>query len=230
MWVCYEYETDGDDSETPKKDCEWEYIPKRDKHFNDPLGLSFYRRLAITENVAHLAAVQIPDLEENDKVLARRNLAARDGIHRAGRGDQQEHQIPNELVIRQLLPSYARHLGALNSDPNKKLKSIKIYRALHLLVQLSELRGFDSAQGRNADPVRPTNPKQYLPFFLGEFDPQGNLTDPIDPLLYWLVPIIQDRPPPRDREEYKRNGGFNYYYTDYVSKHAAPATDHGVRP
>jgi hypothetical protein len=37
------------------------------------------------------------------------------------------------------------------------------------------------------DPYLPT---RYLPYFQGEFDPEGNLLDPKDPFLYWYVPMV----------------------------------------
>jgi hypothetical protein len=220
LWVCFEYDTGNADPDA-EKDCEWEYIPRRTTDFRDPLGLSFYRRLSITENVAQYATNQVPDLQEQEQVLARRNLAVREGIPRRGWTDEQERRLPNDLVTRQLLPSYARHLAAMHGNPDKKLKSVRLYRTLHMLVQLNEMHGYDAALGHAVDPVRPGNPRQYLAYFQGEFDPKtGALVDPVDPMLYWLVPIVQDRRLPEDPEEYKRNGGFHHYFTDYVSKHA----------
>jgi hypothetical protein len=214
IWVCLEYEGDPD----LPKDCEWIEIPKRGTDVKDPLGLSYYRRLSLTENTSQFGT-QIPDWEEHQQVVVRRNVATRD-IPRAGRSDEFERNLPNEIVINHLLPSYARHFASMHADPSKKLKSVRIYRTLHQLPTLNEFRGYDPVYGRSIDPIGPYSHRLYLPFFQGEFNANGELIDPLAPLLYWLVPIMPERPVPADKAEYKRNGGFSYYYTDYVSKHA----------
>jgi hypothetical protein len=62
-----------------------------------------------------------------------------------------------------------------------------------------------------------------MPYFQGKFTRDGRLINPADPMLYWLVPIspVPGREEvPLDYEAYKKNGGFQYYFTDYVSRHA----------
>jgi hypothetical protein len=38
----------------------------------------------------------------------------------------------------------------------------------------------------------PREPYFYLPYYFGEYDPEGKLLDPNSPFLYWLVPILED--------------------------------------
>lgn len=219
LWVFIEYKSDDSDSPI---DGDWVYVPRRHAHYVDPLGMSFYRRLSISENVAqYLAPNQAPLPVEQRAVLSRRELAGGEFIPRMNWPIEQERRVPNEIVTRQILPSYARHLIWAYGDPNKSVKSIKIYRTIHLITTLPQFRGFDVNTGQPADPVGPYNAKLYLPFFQGEYTPDGKLVDPTDPMLYWLVPIIEkDRPAPIDRDEYRRRGGYSYYFNDYVNKHA----------
>jgi hypothetical protein len=226
LWVFIEYKTD--DPEGPK-DGDWIYIPRRHTHYIDPLGMSFYRRLSITENVAqYLAPTQAPLPAEQQAVLGRRNLAARDYIPRMNWPPEQERRVPNEIVTRQILPSYARHLIWAYAEPSKPVKSVRIYRTFHLITTLPQFRGYDANAGQPDEPVSPYSPKLYLPFFQGEYTPEGKLVDSADPLLYWLVPILEkDRKAPADRNEYERKGGFSYYFTDYVAKHAGHARPSG---
>ena len=69
------------------------------------------------------------------------------------------------------------------------------------------------ATGQALDPYHPTT---YKPFFLGEFDRDGKLVNPQDPMLYWLVPIVSKPPTP---------GTDDKNYIDYMSKHAGYVYD-----
>lgn len=213
----------GDDPET-QRDCEWHYIPKRDVDYKDPLGLSFYRRLSVTENVAqYVPPGHVPLRAEQEKVAARRAQFARtDFIPRTYPDDNLERRVPNELVVRQVLPSYVRHLAHTHVKPDKAIKSIRVYRTLHMIATLAEFRGYDTMARRDVTPKSPYHPSLYMPYFQGKFARDGRLIDPTDPMLYWLVPIapVPGREVPLDREEYKRNGGFDHYFTDYVSRQA----------
>jgi hypothetical protein len=73
----------------------------------------------------------------------------------------------------------ARHFPH-EHDPSVPVKSMKIYRVQHAIVSPAEL-----AEGRS-----PLDPRQYRAFFQGEYDPEGNLVDPNEPFLYFLLPIV----------------------------------------
>ena len=66
----------------------------------------------------------------------------------------------------------------------------------------------------------PYNHVLLQPIYLGDFDKDGKLKDPRDPLLYWRIPIVLEHTLPETKEEYRRRGGYPHFYTDYVSKHA----------
>lgn len=221
LWVCIEYKPigSGDDPLVEGRECDWHYIPRRPDHYVDPFGLSFYRRLSITENVAQYHPPgYVPLPAEMDKVMRRRE-AERDRIRRMDWPVDQERRTPNDLVVYQVLPSFARFLARSFPKEGMEVKSVKIYRVLHLITTLVQYRGYEGMGKKNL-PMDPYNPTLFLPFFQGEFDPQGRLLDPTDPLLYWMVPITYDREVPKSMDEYHKMGGFTHYFTDYVSKHA----------
>jgi hypothetical protein len=43
--------------------------------------------------------------------------------------------------------------------------------------------------------MSPEEPTKFLPVYMGEFDADGQLLDPDDPLRYWFVPIIRESGP-----------------------------------
>jgi len=57
LWVLVEYRPEGatDDSED-SRECVWHIMPNRSESYIDPLGLSYYRRLSLTENLAQFQA------------------------------------------------------------------------------------------------------------------------------------------------------------------------------
>jgi hypothetical protein len=89
-----------------------------------------------------------------------------------------------------------------------------------MITTLTEFRGYDQMSGQKIPGRDPYNASLYLPFYQGEYDKNGKLKDPTDPMLFWLVPIVQYQHPDwESREEYKKRG-FDYYFRDYVSRHA----------
>ena len=62
------------------------------------------------------------------------------------------------------------------------VKSVKVYLTQHNMLN----------QKQFADGEGPYAQDTYLPFFVGEFDPDGQMPNPYDPLLYWVVPIIRE--------------------------------------
>ncbi|MSR53527.1 MAG: hypothetical protein EXS09_09605 [Gemmataceae bacterium] len=221
LWACIEYKTEDPDG---PKDFNWITVVDRKNEYIDPLGLTYYRRLSITENTTQsMPAGYSPLAEEHEKILARRALAARDRIPRTFLNENLEYLLPNHLISRQILPSYARHIAHHLAQPGKAVKSVKIYRVIHSSIKLNLFRGFDPSTGEKVEGFSPYDPSLYLPFFQGEFDANGRLVDPTAEMLYWYVPILKERPLPPggwNSPEYHRNGGFKKYYRDYVSEHA----------
>lgn len=207
------------DPKTGKNLAEWRTLPDRAKHWKDPLGLTYYRRLAITEQ----ASQTIPDLGgpttfEKRDVYERRQKAA-GGL--GGFSDYPriplapddfepaslQYRMPRPDITRYLLPSYARHVIKEAEADTRPVQSVKIYRLEH---RLTPVRAF--AAGAN-----PHFPTTFRPYFLGEFKynsetDEAELADPQDPMLYWLVPILPRVPSAGDSNTKE--------YEDFMSKHA----------
>jgi hypothetical protein len=63
--------------------------------------------------------------------------------------------------------------------PGVGVKSVKVYRVVHQILSPYEL-----SQG-----MHPLEKTKHWPYFLGEFDSEGNLLDDMEPFLYWFLPI-----------------------------------------
>jgi hypothetical protein len=101
--------------------------------------------------------------------------------------DLSQYREPNEITSKKYLASYARHVARdprykSPDSPDTPVKSVKVYRVLHALLTAQEM----------AAGVSPEEPTKLLPVYMGEFDPDGTLLDPGDPLIYWVVPILRE--------------------------------------
>jgi hypothetical protein len=120
-----------------------------------------------------------------------------------------QYRLPNSDISRYVLPSYASHVIVWHT-PDKETAAkttVKVYRLEHRDLTADRLAAGDP----------PYHPGTYRPFFLGEFDAHGNLTDPREVFLYWMLPIIptQSQPlPDFEGNPFKKN------YYDYLSVHA----------
>jgi hypothetical protein len=128
--------------------------------------------------------------------------------------DEQEsqYQLPNADVARNVIPSYASHI-ILEHTPDAKTAArttVKVYRIQHNTMTVEE---FINARKRAGAVTNPYHPTTYRPNFLGEFNARGDLINPQEPMLYWLIPILP-RPggvPP---------GSTKREFLDYMSFHA----------
>jgi hypothetical protein len=221
LWVCIKYMRPGAAENDPdaEKECAWDYVPTRARDYKDPLGLEYYRRLSLTENASQFHRTgYYPGAAEAD-LIERRRAADDTRIPRYGRQEVQR-LVPIDLVTRHVLPSYARHFAKAYARDGWEVRGVKIYRTQHTIITPDQFVGFDSMTNKRVDPWGPYNAALYMPYYQGEFDPKGNLKDPQDHLLYWMVPIVPIRTPPTSRAEYERSGGFKAYFIDYVSVHA----------
>jgi hypothetical protein len=167
LWFCI---TDEDSNQ------EWLKIPRRAEGL-DPLGVEYFRRLSLTERANQ--NVPTPLGPPREMLLAREAYASLIPMH-PELLDLQQFRMPNEHA-RQILSSYARHVALEYAAKDVKVKAIKVYLTQHRMLGQKEF----------ADGMDPFDPTTYVPFFVGEFDAQGNLTNPNDPMLYWIVPIIR---------------------------------------
>ncbi|HVK16703.1 MAG TPA: hypothetical protein VM533_07115 [Fimbriiglobus sp.] len=212
LFVLVKY--DEVDPATGKAKAEWLVLPRRHEHMKDPLGLTYYRRLSITEAVAGtvsdlFTATSFEKLDARER-RARRALrvAGNDAIPLAPPEIEPQHmqyRIPRPDITRYLLPSYAEHIAVEHEATRRtKVASIKLYRAEHRIIP-----AYDFVQGKD-----PFDPVGYRVYYLGEYAPDGTLVNPQDEMLYWLVPVVSrpGGPSPMDPEQ--------RHFDEYLSRHA----------
>jgi hypothetical protein len=232
VWCCVEYQPKEDklkEYPMPPKDGErgyfrWIKVPLRTTDMVDPLGQSYYRRLSITEYLNNLS---IPNYSMTQNELRaienRRNV--REDIPRHPEYVQYAYQPPNTLVQQLYLPSYARRLAIESAHPDFEIKHLRIYRVTHNIIAPHEFRGTETTPR-----VSPYDPTTYQAFYQGKYDKDGNLLDPFDPMLFWLLPIRKKTTVEKiDAARFAQleKTDFNEYllqykrsYDDYVSLHA----------
>jgi hypothetical protein len=210
------------DPKTGKPEAQWITLPNRDEHMKDPLGLGYYRRLSITEQVSQSMPPMIVTFEANE-ITQRRQRAdgLLGGIPNYPRIPlapaefepvQAQYRPPRPDISRYLLPSYANHILRSETTPERKAVSVKIYRLEHRVTQPWALVLTET---------NPHHPTTFRPYYLGEFEMNAegkiDFIDSQDPLLYWLVPILPKPPSPTDPEQKQ--------YIDYMSIHAGYVYD-----
>jgi len=174
-----------------------------------PTLLNFQRRLSIPEAVNTFVA--LPGIPPNI-TYARLLAGERDGIwpYDGKKPNPLEYRAPI-VTGRRMLESYAQHVAKTTphpTDPNRKVVSVKIYRVVHRLIMPKELLAG----------VRSEKVWMCMPYYQGEFDPDGKLMDPNDPYLYWLIPIVNAKNP-----DLSSNAGVN------ADDHAAANQDADIR-
>ena len=215
----------GIDTVSGKKQykTEWVVVPKRPDDVRDPLGLSYYRRLSLTEQLARgTPGLLVPEQFEKQEMTTRR--AAKQGVIPFHPLDAVglQYKLPYPDVARFLIPSYASHIIVKHTSTKEVAArtTVKVYRLEHQTM-LPEDFARRLPNGKYSDPYHPGT---YRPFFLGEFDARGNLMNPQEELLYWMLPIIPRTPAPNDPED-----RFKKLYDDYMSVHALDLSLEEVR-
>jgi hypothetical protein len=200
---------------------QWVVLPKRPGDVRDPLGLTYYRRLSITEQVARAyPEFMLQRTFEQSEVSDAREQRTYPGADpripmHPDEAPFLQYRLPTPDIMRYLLPSYAQHLIMEHApvqdvaDPDeqdrvRKKTTVKIYRIEHRTLNVEEFR-------RGVSPYHPTT---YKPYFLGEFNVFGELVDPHDSMLYWLVPIIGRPTGPAPGDPDRKD------YDDHLSAHA----------
>jgi hypothetical protein len=169
MWFYVKYE-DGT--------SQWVKIPRREDY---PLALEYQRRLSQTESINQL----LPTIAVGPDKRNARLIAGNDNgiaVH-PGLSDVFQYRVPTAYSKR-MLETYTRFVCCHTPHPtNKETKvvSVKVYRVLHVIVTPNDVRNGMDAQ----------DPTNYLPFYQGEYRPDGTLKNPDDPFLYWLIPILK---------------------------------------
>jgi hypothetical protein len=205
LWCRVEYEIE-EPSGRKTTLSRWVKVPDMDDegHGKYLMSQQYTRRLSLTENVARTAVVSmmaynnkgepvIPEfIKRRDRHTPMPIFAKLGDIPVANENSLQVPMHPNAAVnyqrptseARQLLSSYARHLlhQPHPDHPSAKPVSVKIYRVQHQILPAVAL-----AMG--ADPRDWIN---YFPYYEGEYDTKGQLLDPEDPFLYWLLPMMRE--------------------------------------
>ncbi|HEY7423397.1 MAG TPA: hypothetical protein VH682_04070 [Gemmataceae bacterium] len=95
-----------------------------------------------------------------------------------------QYSEPQEIA-RRLIASFARHIGRTTPhqiDRRIAVKAVRVYRVTHNLITPREF-----SEGR--DPV--LDETTFNPFYMGKYDLDGKLLDPLDPFLFWHLPIVR---------------------------------------
>ena len=179
VWFCIKYKPDSKGELTSR----WIKLPRRPEDMTDPLALSYYRRLSLTQNMEQVVPAYITE------DMKRRRAIMEGGeygipFHPEITPVDAQYRFPTSHVRNELLPSYVRHVyempAARHDDRNVAIDTIKVYLVVHNVLGPRELK-FG---------MRPYDDNTYSPYYMGEFNKSGQLIDANDPLLYWLIPIF----------------------------------------
>ncbi len=105
------------------------------------------------------------------------------------------------------LSSYARHIANLKSKSatGSAPKSVRIYLVFHRVMTPKEM----------AEGSLPDEPRFYLPYFLGDYSPRGELLHPDDRLIGYPLPIY-----PKVDAPYAKPGEVDLSKVDYFFLHS----------
>jgi hypothetical protein len=159
--------------------ADWYKIPNRAEN---PLAQEYQRRLSLVESTNQLQPPTYvpPDMQD---ILQRRSVAAhRDSIPLYPGFDVPTQRREPNPYSKEMLQTYARYVAHYKArETGKAVRGVKIYRVIHNLPTAEEI----------AEGIDPTEKHFYYPYYQGEFTAEGQLKDPHDPYLYWLIPIVK---------------------------------------
>lgn len=205
---CLKTETGTDAKGQKVFATKWVVTPTRPGDVRDPLGVTYYRRLSISEQTARASpGLFTTTLAEREELVSRRQqhiaipLPAEEPIS--------QYRLPHPEIARFVIPSYASHVVLQNTkDKDEAARTtVKMYRLEHVVMPVETFINARNEPNATTDPYHPVT---YRPFFLGEFDARGTLLDPQEPVLYWLIPIRARPGAPKDAVP----------FYDYMSLHA----------
>jgi len=157
----------------------WFEMPRREDH---ALAVEYQRRLSFTESINQLTNRDPRKLK--DLSYGRLMAAQTRGIPLHPRLPEVVQYSEPALYSKHMLETYSRYLAGHMphpTNPQGKVVGVKMFRVMHCILNPDEL-----ASGRPPD-----DPTGYLAYYQGEFTPDGELKDPADPLLYWLIPTFK---------------------------------------
>jgi hypothetical protein len=186
----------------------WYKIPQLDANgrIEHRVALEYQRFLSITDSISAADPLPPENIFNLDAKLwqpnpfwtIRLNLAAmpNEAVVMVGAQQPQDQlRIPLQLGIpysqqvwkpndtsRRLLGSHARFVARKYQEfpehPDWKVKSIKIYRVIHIIPPVQWFENY----------IPPTDPDLYRAFYAGNFKTDGSMAIDQDPYLYWLLP------------------------------------------
>lgn len=186
----------------------WVVTPTRPGDVRDPLGVTYYRRLSISEQTARTSpGLFVTTPAEREELIGRRQQHI--AIPLATEEPISQYRLPQPEISRYVIPSYASHVVLQHTkDKDEAARTtVKMYRLEHMVMPVEM---FTNARNEPHATTDPYHPVTYRPFFLGEFDARGTLLDPQEPMLYWLLPIRARPGAPKDAVP----------FYDYMSLHA----------
>lgn len=178
LYFLIQYETDEEEADpktgkaAKKQVAEWVDVPQRRLNFRDPLGLSYYRRLSLTELVSYATpgVVSPPSVEKSVAIQRRRdNELGLNGKPIPGaisntEIDLTQYRVPHSNTRRYMLPSYARHVAHEYSGPrtvggktvNYTVTRVKMFRVEHRVVTPGQFLQYDDPTATEFKRLNPT--------------------------------------------------------------------------
>ena len=155
-----------------KTTAEWVDIPRRRTDFRDPMGLTYNRRLSITELVSYSTPGQAtaPSWEKGLAIQQRRNnelgLNGKPvpGATVGGEIELSQYRVPNMGLRRSMYPSYARHIAQEYSGPRKQpdgktieytVQSVKMFRVEHRVVEPNQFLEYPNPEAERNRQLNP---------------------------------------------------------------------------
>jgi hypothetical protein len=181
----------------------WVKLPSR---MLSPVPIHYIRTLAMADTIHNFQ--QVDPETQTRLTIARRQAEMVYGIPFFTGPEipiSNQYRRPNDFAML-LTSSYARHIALTSpnpDDPADPVESVKVYRVTHRLLRPDEM-------ARGMSPIDKTT---YLPYYCGDFTPEGSMIDPSDPFLYWLIPINYRNGPQHPDE-----------VDDFVEKHGEMRT------
>lgn len=172
FFLLIEYEVDDPDAPGGKRaKAEWVDLPKRRANYRDPLGLTYYRRLSLTELASYsVPGSTLPPSWEKAGIMTRRqqNELDRSGNQESvpgatsvfGEMDMSQYRQPMTPTRRSVLPSYARHIAFEYSRPRLEVVTddsgktvervvphtvtgVKMFRVEHRIIEAHQFLEYD---------------------------------------------------------------------------------------